>query len=39
MIDEGKMEATPIVLTAKAVEMVKHLRTKEGRPDTHALRV
>jgi iron-sulfur cluster assembly accessory protein len=39
MIDEGKTEAEPIVLTAKAVEMVKHLRTKEGRPDTHALRV
>jgi iron-sulfur cluster assembly accessory protein len=39
MIDEGKTGGAPIVLTAKAVEMVKSLRTKEGRPDTDALRV
>jgi iron-sulfur cluster assembly accessory protein len=29
----------PVTLTPKAVEMVKTLRTKEGRPDDHALRV
>ena len=28
-----------VVLTPKAVEMLKSLRAKEGRPDTHALRV
>jgi iron-sulfur cluster assembly accessory protein len=39
MSDAGKTEDAPIVLTVKAVEMVKHLRTKEGRPDTDALRV
>jgi iron-sulfur cluster insertion protein len=31
--------ATPVLLTAKAVEMVKHLRAKEGLPEGHALRV
>ena len=31
--------ANPLQLTPKAVEMVKSLRTKEGRPDAHALRV
>jgi iron-sulfur cluster assembly accessory protein len=29
----------PVTLTPKAVEMVKSLRTKEGRPDEHTLRV
>ena len=34
------MQPSPIVvLTPKAVEMVKSLRAKEGRPDSHALRV
>jgi iron-sulfur cluster insertion protein len=40
MIEEAKTESeSPIVLTPKAVEMVKNLRAKEGLPDTHALRV
>jgi iron-sulfur cluster assembly accessory protein len=29
----------PVVLTPRAVQMVKELRAKEGRPDDHALRV
>jgi iron-sulfur cluster assembly accessory protein len=33
------MAESPIVLTPKAVEMVKQLRSREGRPDTDALRV
>jgi iron-sulfur cluster assembly accessory protein len=39
MIEEAKAQAAPIVLTPKAVEMVKVLRTKEGLTDTHSLRV
>jgi iron-sulfur cluster assembly accessory protein len=32
-------DEAPIVLTPRAVEMVKELRTNEGRPADHALRV
>jgi len=40
MIEEAKPQAgAPIVLTPKAVEMVKRLRIQEGRPESDALRV
>jgi len=32
-------DENPVTLTPKAVEMVKALRAKEGRPDDHPLRV
>ena len=40
VMEAAKTQTTaPIVLTPKAVEMVKSLRAKEGRPEGHALRV
>jgi iron-sulfur cluster insertion protein len=40
MVEQAVVQASdPVVLTPRAVEMVKELRAKEGRPDHHALRV
>lgn len=35
----GARDSDAVVLTPRAVEVVKELRAKEGRPDHHALRV
>ena len=39
MIEASPQSSAVVVLTPKAVEMVKQLRVKEGLPDAHALRV
>ena len=40
MIEEvSTPAATPLVLTPRAVEMVKQVRAKEGFSEAHALRV
>ncbi len=40
MIEEAAVQSpSPLVLTARAVEMVKQVRTKEGFSEAHALRV
>jgi iron-sulfur cluster assembly accessory protein len=39
MIEETGESGAVVVLTPKAVETVKQLRAREGRPEAHALRV
>ena len=41
MADEASVEGTgpAVTLTPRAVDAVRQVRTKEGRPDSHALRV
>jgi iron-sulfur cluster assembly accessory protein len=39
MIEVSEQPSAAVVLTPKAVEMVKELRTREGLPEAHALRV
>jgi len=39
MIEASEQPAAVVVLTPKAVEMVKELRSREGLPEGHALRV
>ena len=39
MIEASEQPSAVVVLTSKAVEMVKQLRGREGLPETHALRV
>ena len=39
MIEEASAQAEGLVLTPRAVEMVKQVRAKEGFSDAHALRV
>ena len=39
MIEGSEKSSAVVVLTPKAVEMVKQLRTREGLPEAHALRV
>ena len=39
MSEATEQQGPVVTLTPKAVEMVKQLRTREGLPETHALRV
>jgi iron-sulfur cluster assembly accessory protein len=39
MVEAGAADVVPVVLTPRAVEMVKQIRTKEGFTDAHVLRI